>query len=128
MTPEQAKQIVDTLANGIDPATGEVLPEDSCLNGPHVIRALVVAAKALELVSTKPARGTRSTPPNAGKAWDEVEDQRLLAAFDANTPIAALASAHERTRGAINARLMRLGRLQPSGAPNRASERRAENG
>lgn len=131
MTPEEAKQIIDTLANGVDPATGEVLPEDSCLNGPPVIRALVVAAKALELMPAKTVRRSRSTAPgNAGKSWDEDEDedQRLLAAFDASTSIAALASAHERTTGAITARLMRLGRLQQNVGQNRTPEPRPEGG
>jgi hypothetical protein len=35
-----------------------------------------------------------------------------LAGFDAGTPVAALALAHERSRGAITSRLERLGRLQ----------------
>ena len=55
MTHEEAKQIIDVLARGIDPATGEVLPENNPLNGPHVIRALFIAAKALELMALRPA-------------------------------------------------------------------------
>ncbi len=113
MTPAEAKQIIEVLAGGIDPATGEVLPDDSPLSSPHVIRALFLAAKALEVMATKPARAA-AAPGNAGKAWTEDEDQRLLAAFDAGTPVAELVRAHERTTGAINSRLIRLGRLQVS--------------
>lgn len=50
----------------------------------------------------------------AGKSWTEEEDQRLLAGFDAGTPVAALARTHERTTGAINSRWVKLGRLQAS--------------
>ena len=112
MTPAEAKQIIEVLADGIDPATGEVLADDSPLSSPHVIRALFIATKALELMADKAARP--AAPGNAGKPWTEDEDQRLVAAFDANTPVATLARAHERTTGAITSRLIRLGRLQVS--------------
>ena len=36
----RAKEIVRTLADGIDPTTGEVLPKESVYNSPDVIRAL----------------------------------------------------------------------------------------
>jgi hypothetical protein len=114
MTPAEAKQIIEVLAGGVDPATGEVLPDDSPLSSPHVIRALFIAVKALELMAAKPTRPAAAAPGKAGKAWTEDEDQRLVAAFDAGTPVAALARTHERTTGAINSRLIRLGRLQVS--------------
>ena len=115
MTPAEAKQIIEVLAGGVDPATGEVLPDDSPLSNPHVIRALFIAAKALELMAAaKPARPAAAAPGNAGKAWTEDEDQRLLAAFDSGAPVADLARTHERTTGSINSRLIRLGRLQVS--------------
>ena len=64
MTPAEAKQIIEVLAGGIDPATGEVLPDDNPLSSPHVIRALFIAAKALELMAAaKPAR------PAAAAGW-----------------------------------------------------------
>lgn len=113
MTPAEAKQVIEVLAGGIDPATGEVLADDNPLSNPHVIRALFLAAKALELMAAKVTRSA-ATPGNAGKAWSDEEDQRLVAAFDAHTPVAALARAHERTVGAITSRLIRLGRLQVS--------------
>ena len=115
MTPAEAKQIIEVLAGGVDPATGEVLPDDSPLSSPHVIRALFIAVKALELMAAaKPARPEAAAPGNAGKSWTEDEDQRLVAAFDAGTPAAKLARIHERSSGAITSRLIRLGRLQVS--------------
>ena len=115
MTPAEAKQIIEVLAGGVDPATGEVLPDDNPLSSPHVIRALFIAAKALELMAAaKPARPAAAAPGNAGKSWNEEEDQRLVAGFDAGTPVGALARTHERTTGAINSRLVKLGRLQAS--------------
>jgi len=114
MTPAEAKQIIEVLAGGVDPATGEVLPDDSPLSSPHVIRALFIAAKALELMAAKSARPAAAAPGNAGKPWTEEEDQRLVASFDTGTPVAVLARTHERTTGAINSRLVKLGRLQAS--------------
>jgi predicted component of type VI protein secretion system len=115
MTPAEAQQIIEVLARGVDPATGEVLPDDSPLSSPHVIRALFIAAKALELMAAaKPARPAAAAPGNAGKSWTDEEDQRLVAGTAPATPVAALARTHERTTGAINSRLVKLGRLQAS--------------
>ena len=120
MTPEEAKQIIDVLAAGVNPATGEVLPEDNPLNSPHVIRALFIASKALVRLAVKSARPSAAAPGKAGKPWSEDEDKRLLVGFDAGTPVAALALAHERSSGAITSRLERLGRLQlPQQTPSR---------
>jgi hypothetical protein len=111
MKPTEALQIIEGLARGLDATTGEVLPDSSPLSQPHVIRALFMAARALEQGPGKPAR--KADPPgNAGKPWSDEEDQRLMAAFDGGTSVAELAKSHERSRGAITSRLMRQGRLQ----------------
>lgn len=115
MKPLEAQQIIEGLARGLDTSTGEVMPDSSpcagLLNQPHVIRALFMAARALEQGPAKAAR--KADPPGkAGQPWSEEEDQRLTAAFDGGTPVAELARSHERSRGAITSRLMRFGRLQ----------------
>lgn len=121
MTPSEAKQVIEALARGIDPETGEMWADDNPMNSPHVIRALFLAAQALGLQvdtakASKPARAKAETPANAGKAWTEAEAQQLAAAFDAGSEVAALARAHGRTPGAIRARLIRMGRLQEDGS------------
>jgi hypothetical protein len=126
MTPAEAKQLIQALARGIDPETGEVLPADNPLNSPHVIRALFLAAEALDLLA-HPSAPTPPPPPQprprppapgkAGKPWTPEEDQELATAFDAGTTVPALARAHQRTNGAITSRLIRLGRLQPDNNP-----------
>jgi hypothetical protein len=111
MNPMEAQQIIEGLARGLDTSTGELVPVNSPLSQPHVIRALFMAARALEQGPGKPAR--KADPPGkAGQPWSEEEDQRLVAAFDGGTPVAELARTHERSRGAITSRLMRFGRLQ----------------
>jgi len=69
MTPTEAKQVIEVLAKGIDPETGEVLSQDSPINSPHVIRALFMAVKALEQAAAdKPARAKADKPGHAGQA------------------------------------------------------------
>jgi len=53
---------------------------------------------------------------NAGKPWSGEEDKQLLAAFDADKPLADIARAHGRTVGGVRARLEKHGRLEPSSA------------
>ena len=111
MSPLEAQKIVESLANGIDPETGEILPAQSTFNNPQVIRALFVAAKALERAAKRAERDS-SLPGNAGRSWKDEEDKELLATFDAGTPVKAIAAKHGRTQGAIAARLVRLGRIK----------------
>jgi hypothetical protein len=116
LTPKDAQQLIETLAGGIDPETGEMLPADSPLNSTRVVRALFLAAKALDERGGKRDR-PRADAANAGKPWAEEEDRQLAAAFDAGMTVVELTLAHGRTRGAIHSRLIRLGRLQPGRPP-----------
>ena len=111
MSPLEAKKIIESLANGIDPETGEILPAQSTFNSPQVIRALFAAGKALDSAS-KRAERNNSLPGNAGQSWSDEEDHDLLTIFDAGTPVKEIAAKHGRTQGAIAARLVRLGRIK----------------
>lgn len=111
MTPLEAKKIIEALANGIDPETGEILPPQSTLNSPAVIRALFVAGRALDRAA-KHADRNNSSPAMAGLPWGDEEDQALLAAFDAGSTVKDMALKHGRTLGAITSRLVRLGKIK----------------
>jgi len=108
MELQTARQIIDTLSQGIHPVTGEVMPADSPYNAPPVIRALFAVSQAL---AEKPPRPKRELPPNAGKAWDPEEDARLDAAFAAGAEVKQLASELGRTLFAVESRLVKLGKL-----------------
>ena len=110
MSPLEAKKIIDALANGVDPETGEVLAAQSIFTSPAVIRALFVAVSALDRAARRADRDN-SLPQNAGRSWSEEEDKELLGIFDGGTPIKEIAARHGRTLGAITSRLVRLGRL-----------------
>jgi len=107
-----AAHIVATLAQGIDPHTGLVFPPDSAYQHPDTIRALFEAAQALAAIP--PRRAAQGARQNAGKPWSDAEDQALAASFDAGEPLAVLAKAHCRSRAAIQARLVRLGKVEPT--------------
>lgn len=110
MELQTAHQIIDTLAQGIHPVTGEAMPEDSPYNAPPVIRALFEVSKAL---GGKQAKPRREMPPNAGKAWASEEDVKLEAGFAAGTQVPQLAADLGRTPFAVESRLVKLGKLPP---------------
>jgi hypothetical protein len=111
MSPNEAKSIIEALANGVDPETGEVFPTQSVFNNPQVIRALFMATNALNSLAKREKRG-EPLPGNAGKAWSEAEDSELLGAFDAGGSIKEIAAKHGRTKGAITSRLIRFGLIK----------------
>lgn len=111
MSPNEAKSIIEALANGVDPETGKVLSAQSVFNNPQVIRSLFIATKALDSLEKREMR-EKSLPRNAGKAWLETEDSDLLSAFDMGSSIKDISAKHGRTVGAIESRLVRLGRIK----------------
>ena len=110
MDQAQALAIVRSLASGIDPESGEILPADSPYQRPQVVRALYEAAAALERIERFERRRAQ-LPRKTGEPWSEDEDRKLLAAFDAGRALQDLAAAHERTSGAVRARLLKYGRI-----------------
>ncbi|MGZ4958559.1 MAG: hypothetical protein ACXV7J_04855 [Methylomonas sp.] len=111
MSPLEAKKIIESLAHGIDPETGEILPTQNSFNSPQVIRALFVAGEALDSAAKRAERNSL-LPGNAGHSWSDDEDKELLALFDSGTPVKEIAVKHGRTQGAIVSRLIRLGKIK----------------
>jgi hypothetical protein len=117
MEQARAVEVIQSLAAGIDPFTGEVFQSGSTLQNPEVVRALFVAASALQTAprTVKPPKPKDAAVPSAaGKAWSDAEDSQLASAFDGGTSEKDLAAKHQRTLGAIRYRLVKLGRLDPA--------------
>ena len=114
MDIDQALEIIRTLADGIDPYTGEVYPSASPYQNPQTLKALSLGISALEKEQKRIRRQT-DLPPHAGRPWSEDEAGNLLESFDAGKTIEELSTVHGRTPGAIRARLMRMGRIQEVG-------------
>ncbi|MDB5946415.1 MAG: hypothetical protein JWQ33_1441 [Ramlibacter sp.] len=105
-----AREIINVLAQGIHPVTGEMMPADSPYNEPPVIRALFAVSLALEGCEAPKLR--REQPANAGKAWSPDEDGRLAAAFDAGHDLKQMAQDLGRSRLGVEARLVKLGKIE----------------
>ena len=120
MEKADALKIIQQLADGIDPHTGNAFGADSPYQHPDTVRALFVALRALDAppapaaTASKPraAATNENAPSNSGKPWSDDEDQALAAAFDAGKKILELATAHQRSRFAIEVRLAKLGKIE----------------
>jgi len=103
MEASQAVRVLQALADGIDPSTGEVLPEDNPCQRPQVIRALFLAVRALEcspqMTSQQVQNRERNLPPNAGKAWTVPEDEMLLGVTQLGTAVTCHQARVERGSG-----------------------------
>jgi hypothetical protein len=144
-------RILNALAQGVDPGTGEQFPPGSAYQHPDTVRALFLAIQSMEdapatntcATVSSPFPGTRTAAaPEAakpaghgqsGSRWDAAEEERLAAAFDDGRTIEELARAHSRSRAAIEARLLKLGKIDASALttqlrypPKAASEARQE--
>lgn len=110
MELQLAREIIHVLAQGVHPVTGELMPPDSPYNEPPVIRALFTVARALD--GCDAPRPRRELPANAGKSWTPDEDDRLAADFDAGHELKQLALDLGRSRLAVEARLVKLGKIE----------------
>ena len=124
MDRQSALHTLTRLASGLDPDSGDPFPPDSPYQRPGTIRALFLVLREMEAhtaqaVASSVARpASRSRPAgtsaeNAGKPWTESDDQALACAFDAGKSILDLALACKRSRFAIEARLAKLGKIDP---------------
>ena len=104
MEIQRARELLTILADGIDPLTGEVLPDDHVCNKGEIVRAL-------NCVLEQTRSPGRSQPKNAGKPWTEELDDELCRLFDDGASRRELSEHFGRSRGAIEARLERLGKL-----------------
>ena len=122
MEREQTLRILNALANGVHPATGEKFAADGPYQHPDTVRALFEAMRAVEGGAPAPAsaptperKAAPSMPQSGpGSRWSAEEEQRLVTAFDAGRTVDELARAHGRSRASIEARLVRLGKMDAS--------------
>ena len=119
MEREHTLKILNALANGVHPATGEVFPADSPYQQPDTVRALFEAVRLIEAAPVRrdtptAERRPGETPANPFVRWTPEEEERLAAGFDAGKTSAELARLHNRSRAAIEARLLKMGKIDVS--------------
>lgn len=123
MDAAKSHHIVKSLAEGINPFTGEVLEAGHVCQHPDTVRALFHAAAELERIAKREQRLERARltlPPNTGKPWSVDEDRMLLTRFRNGVQVEDMAAIHHRTTAAIRARLEKLGQTiggAPPGQP-----------
>ena len=117
MELNKAKEIVKTLADGVDPTTGEALPHESPYNDPGVIRALFTVLGSIK-AANKPKKTNEQKqrdnidsgrPKNAGFPWTEELKTEVASKFRSGASIDELSEHFERTKGSIVSELMKQG-------------------
>ena len=103
MDMNRAQEIIKSLADGIDPMTGEVLANDHVCNQGEVVRALYVA---VEMMGKKKKQ---NQPENAGKPWTAEDENMLRELFTSGTPKKDICKTLKRTEGSVAAHLVRMG-------------------
>lgn len=111
MIEQDALGIVKALADGVDPVSGEVFPEDSPYKHIIIKKALCAAATILEEMVKKQNR-KMSLPKRSGKPWDRTEAELLIKKYDNGIEIEDLAKEHQRTYGSIKSQLTKLGKIE----------------
>ena len=107
MLLSRATESLSILADGIDPVTGELLPEDSVCNEPEVIRAFYCILQKLECTSKTKQANAR--PQNSGKPWLPEDDAELREMYAGGCGGDRLCAHFGRSESSIAARLVRLG-------------------
>ena len=117
----EAQSIVKTLAQGVDPNTGEVFAPDSPYNETRIIRALFTVHEFVRQ-ARKPRMSAEEKrqenldlgrPRNYGLPWKDDARSQVAMGFEDGKTIEELATTLERTQGAIRAELIRQGLLSP---------------
>ena len=95
--------IFNSLANGIDPFSGEVIPNFS----KETIDFFVAVMNGLRKSDRIPFKSDEYV--NSGKKWEQPEEQSLKELYVSGKSVSELTNIFSRTRGGITSRLVILG-------------------
>ena len=103
----RAKEIISALAEGVDPSTGEVLPDNSVCNKGEIVRAFYAVLNHLDEKKPK-----KNLPTNAGKPWTKEDEDLLVSLYRSGTPKRDICKTLQRTESGVAARLVHLGIIE----------------
>ena len=112
-----AKELLSILADGIDPYTGEILPENHICNRPGIIRALHAVLNAVPQAGemnkpVPPDKALRPQMENAGKPWTAEDEHALVRMFNRGCSRKDIRACLRRSDRASAARLVHLGKIR----------------
>ena len=94
MQERRARQILQSLIQGLDPFNGEELAAGTVLQHADVLRALLAGVAALEQDAARALRRAQ-LPRNIGRAWSADEHTELIDAFQAGQTAEEIAARQE---------------------------------
>ena len=106
MDINRAKEIISSLAEGIDPTTGELLDADNVCNKGEVVRAFYTVIQVLD------KKNKKNMPENAGKPWSKEDEKLLIELYHSGASKRDICNTLKRTSTGIAARLVRLGAIE----------------
>ena len=106
MDINSAKKIKAILAEGVDPTTGEVLPDSSVCNKGEIVRAFYAVLNHIDEKKPK-----KNLPANTGKPWSKEDEDLLVGLYRSGTPKRDICTSLQRTESGIAARLVHLGEI-----------------
>jgi len=115
MEINESRNIVQTLAQGIHPTTGEVFPPESPYNDPSVIRALFSILESVKY-SKRPRKSPEERrqenlelgkPGNSGLPWTEQDRALVASSFQEGMTVKKLATMLGRSTASIVAEVIR---------------------
>ena len=124
MELSKALEIIQALADGHNPYTGEVFEKDNVFQNPDTVRALYVGIEALNRMISYERR-KRLLPENVGKAWTPDEEEEVVKEFDSGLSVKDIAVKHGRTKGGIEVKLAKYDKL-PYAVVTKYRDRRPE--
>lgn len=109
MEQEKAYSIIEALANGIDPCTGEHFPNDSPYNSPEVIRALFYVLRnepaqkkqKKSLEERQQENLLKGLPKNYGLPWTEEAVEYVVGQYSESNSITVIAQEVSRKPSSI---------------------------
>lgn len=117
-------KILEALANGVNPLTGELLPTNAPYNSPEVIRAMFFALEHFKnpkkrlpkikksLEQKRMENLANGLPENAGLPWPQEHRDQLCDQFKGGVKISSLAAIFGRTNASIAAELKKQGLIE----------------